>query len=337
MRLLVSRHADTPPLLSICIPTWNRSKRLRSALDRWDTHLSRQIELVVVDNGSDDETIAVLHDFASRTAAPNLQFWTNEANLGADVNYLRVLELGRGDWLWLVGDDDAIDPARLSDLYKSLPDRPSVVLLSSPSSEHPGLPLSTELTLGRLMEERHDPYALALLQIGRFILNRRASLPHLRHAYATGVGHLHAYAFLSFGALSQGVRLRVTYVPKLLIEQLHDTSEQPRWNLLLGHVGAWRSSELALPFHRAAVRAREGRLRARAILRCSVRQLAAGRRIDPGVARWSVITMPGTKKAFALGLLLAVHLPNRFVTALMQYALKRTGRAPVPEGPSVDY
>ena len=53
---------DKQPLLSICIPTWNRSKILSMSLDCFRKQLSSidlsEIELFVSDNCSDDDTSA---------------------------------------------------------------------------------------------------------------------------------------------------------------------------------------------------------------------------------------------------------------------------------------
>ncbi|AOZ92246.1 glycosyltransferase [Paenibacillus crassostreae] len=94
------------PLLSICIPTYNRSTDLEKCL----TSIYSQIgncdlfEVCISDNASDDSTPSVVERF--RIKYNNLKYQRNATNIGADRNIQHVLGQGRGKFLKLQGDDD---------------------------------------------------------------------------------------------------------------------------------------------------------------------------------------------------------------------------------------
>jgi hypothetical protein len=96
------------PLLSICIPTRNRASLLEPLLRLLlaEAHqLGGQVEVVVSDNGSDDETPHVLESL--RTLGP-LRVHRNAENRGAIRNILQVVELAHGEYCMFLGDDDLI-------------------------------------------------------------------------------------------------------------------------------------------------------------------------------------------------------------------------------------
>ena len=61
--------SDEKPYLSIIIPVHNEEKRLPRALTQLDAYLQQQpysAEVIIVENGSRDNTVAVAQDFAAR-------------------------------------------------------------------------------------------------------------------------------------------------------------------------------------------------------------------------------------------------------------------------------
>ncbi|MFV0634369.1 glycosyltransferase [Demequina sp.] len=56
----------TPPLVSIILPTWNRAEKLRHAIDSVTAQSYAQWELIVVDDGSIDDTASVLESAAAK-------------------------------------------------------------------------------------------------------------------------------------------------------------------------------------------------------------------------------------------------------------------------------
>ena len=94
--------------LSICIPTYQRAGHLRNCLHslaQCRRPRDLELEVVVSDNGSADDTTAVV-----QAAMPNLplRYRRNDRNLGLARNFLQVVEAATGDFAWLLGDDDLL-------------------------------------------------------------------------------------------------------------------------------------------------------------------------------------------------------------------------------------
>ncbi|EFM12995.1 glycosyl transferase family 2 [Paenibacillus curdlanolyticus YK9] len=104
----VMRRRRERPVLSICIPTYNRASDLLRCLHSivMQTGDCTLIEIVVSDNASPDGTQQVLETFAAQHSNCNLRYWRNEENIGAERNIVKLLDEARGDYMLLHGDDD---------------------------------------------------------------------------------------------------------------------------------------------------------------------------------------------------------------------------------------
>jgi hypothetical protein len=96
------------PLLTIAIPTFNRAKYLRELLSAlFDQLVARpDVELIVSDNASLDDTAVVVEEFLSRGL--KLRYLRNETNMGSDANFEQCFDQAAGKYVWIFGDDDLI-------------------------------------------------------------------------------------------------------------------------------------------------------------------------------------------------------------------------------------
>jgi glycosyltransferase involved in cell wall biosynthesis len=96
------------PLLSICIPTYNRADLLDYCL----TNLAplkdwgRPVEVVISDNGSTDRTQDIID--AHRTQIPALRSYRFPDNQGPAPNWLNALRKADGEFVTYLADDDSI-------------------------------------------------------------------------------------------------------------------------------------------------------------------------------------------------------------------------------------
>lgn len=117
------------PLISIAIPTYNRCEVLSETLSALAKHpelLRSDIELVISDNASSDNTESIIFDFSSRTGK-HVVYQCNESNLGIDANIHAVSHLATGRYLLLMSDDDFLRPGALSRLTLMIEETPDLL------------------------------------------------------------------------------------------------------------------------------------------------------------------------------------------------------------------
>jgi hypothetical protein len=94
------------PLVSICIPTYNRASMVSDAIRSALGQSYSPIEVLVVDNASTDNIEDIVRSFQD----PRLKMVKNDRNLGLFGNFNRCIELARGKYIHILHSDDWIDP-----------------------------------------------------------------------------------------------------------------------------------------------------------------------------------------------------------------------------------
>jgi glycosyltransferase involved in cell wall biosynthesis len=115
------------PLVSICIPTYNRAGMIGKAIESALGQTYRNIEVIVVDNASGDNTDEVVSGYSDE----RLTYVKNERNLGLFGNCNRCIELATGKYLHILHSDDYIDPDFTARCVAFFRDHPSVVMTST--------------------------------------------------------------------------------------------------------------------------------------------------------------------------------------------------------------
>jgi len=91
-------------LISFCIPTYNRAELVKRCVKSILEIDSREIEVVVVDNASPDSTEETLKSIDDA----RISYYKNQTNLGAVMNIVQTIRRARGEWVFLMSDEDAI-------------------------------------------------------------------------------------------------------------------------------------------------------------------------------------------------------------------------------------
>lgn len=116
--------------VSICVPTYNRAAYLPELFDSIlaQKGYACELEVVISDNASSDETPEIVEHYRSRF--DHLIYFRADQNMGADRNFLRVVEIATGDYCWLMGSDDKLEPDAISIVEKVISDYPDVAGIS---------------------------------------------------------------------------------------------------------------------------------------------------------------------------------------------------------------
>jgi glycosyltransferase involved in cell wall biosynthesis len=96
------------PKVSILIPVYNRADIVQETLDSAVNQTYRNIEVIVVDNRSTDDTYEVITEYAAKH--PCVRAYQNERNLGPALNWQRCLDRATGQYVKILWSDDLIGP-----------------------------------------------------------------------------------------------------------------------------------------------------------------------------------------------------------------------------------
>ncbi len=103
------------PVFSVVVPVYNADRYLNKALQSILDQDFTDFELILVDDGSTDESFAVLEAFAEKDA--RIIVLNNEVNRGAAEARNRGIDIARGKYLCFVDADDYIEPDFLRHFY----------------------------------------------------------------------------------------------------------------------------------------------------------------------------------------------------------------------------
>lgn len=111
------------PALSVVVPTYNAEKYVREALASVLVQDFADFELLVVDDGSCDGTLAVLEEFS---ADPRVRLLRNESNMGLIATLHRAYAECRAPLIARMDSDDICEPARFRRQVEFLRAHPEV-------------------------------------------------------------------------------------------------------------------------------------------------------------------------------------------------------------------
>lgn len=104
--------AAKTPLVSVGLPVRNGAGRLERVVRSVLGQDHAEIELIVCDNASTDETEEVCRDLAR--ADGRVRYHRHAENVGLLNNFVSAIRLARGEFFRWVGDDDWLDPRCVS-------------------------------------------------------------------------------------------------------------------------------------------------------------------------------------------------------------------------------
>jgi len=109
-----------PPLVSIAICTYNGDRFLKKQLDSLLNQDYAHIEIIAVDDCSNDDTWEILKEYNQKDK--RLKSYQNEKNLGYARNFEKAIELCTGDFIALADQDDIWESNKIGVLMDSIDD-----------------------------------------------------------------------------------------------------------------------------------------------------------------------------------------------------------------------
>lgn len=96
-------------LISIIMPSYNTGQYIGESIRSVLAQTYENWELIIVDDCSTDETVAVVSSFAD----PRICYFRNEENSGAAISRNRALREAKGRWIAFLDSDDLWHPEKL--------------------------------------------------------------------------------------------------------------------------------------------------------------------------------------------------------------------------------
>ncbi len=115
------------PTISVCLPTYNGQRFLSEAIESVLNQSVQNLELVVGDDGSTDDTRSILESYAKQDSRISLVF--NEANAGYLRNTNLILRRCRGKYIKTFAQDDAFEPNCFERMQAAIESEPKVNLV----------------------------------------------------------------------------------------------------------------------------------------------------------------------------------------------------------------
>ncbi|MFX0090183.1 MAG: glycosyltransferase family 2 protein [Candidatus Hodarchaeota archaeon] len=104
-------------LVSVAMTTYNGEKYLREQLDSIYKQTYKNIEVIVSDDCSTDETVKILEEYQEKYG---LQYSVNETNVGIKKNFERVISRCQGEYIALSDQDDVWVPEKIEMLVNNI-------------------------------------------------------------------------------------------------------------------------------------------------------------------------------------------------------------------------
>ena len=118
--------------VSICIPAYNARRYLVETLASVRGQQLTNWEMIVTEDGSDDGTAQLVHDFASTVAQP-VRYERHEKNLGLPTTRNTGIASASAEWVALLDSDDLWLPEHLATLFDTAKREPTADLIHAGS------------------------------------------------------------------------------------------------------------------------------------------------------------------------------------------------------------
>lgn len=115
--------------LSVIIPTYNRSTLILKTLDSVFKQQTSFDEVIIVDDASTDNTLAVLNEYIA--ARPNVQVIKLDKNSGAQYARNAGIKLSSSDFVILLDSDNTLSPKFVEQVKAKLTENPQVDIVTN--------------------------------------------------------------------------------------------------------------------------------------------------------------------------------------------------------------
>ncbi len=129
------------PLVSVCIPTYNRADCLEKAINSAQKSFYQNLEIIVSDNASTDNTENVCRMKGKNDG--RIRYYRHQQNLGPAKNFEFARAQAKGKYFLWLGDDDCLTENYINSCVERLESDDKLILVSGNAAYHLGDDLIT--------------------------------------------------------------------------------------------------------------------------------------------------------------------------------------------------
>jgi glycosyltransferase involved in cell wall biosynthesis len=111
---------QTTPLVSVVIPAYDHERFVGEAIASVQAQTLRDLELIVIDDGSHDATASIAESIAAQDARIRV---LRQPNGGSHAAINRGMSMARAPWIAILNSDDRHHPGRLERMVQAAGDR----------------------------------------------------------------------------------------------------------------------------------------------------------------------------------------------------------------------
>lgn len=198
--------------LSICIPTYNFAFFIGKTLDSIISQDNGEIEVVIVDGASTDNTHEIIKSYQNKFSQIN--FFCRDENVGVDRDIEKCVELAKGEYCWFMSSDDVIKPEALARVFKEIDEGCDIYLCNRTECDFDLNPIKERYWLSKNVDDlvinmsnRNELFDYfnksrsigALFSYCSSIVFKRAKYNNIAYNDTfTGTGYAHVYKLFSF-------------------------------------------------------------------------------------------------------------------------------------------
>lgn len=120
--------SSSTPLVSVCVPAYNGARWLRECIESAIAQTYRNLEILIVDDVSKDDTVEVARSFADE----RVRVVVNPFNRGLVGNWNECVRLARGEFVKFLFQDDVLYPTCVERMVEMFRQHPRLGLVFSP-------------------------------------------------------------------------------------------------------------------------------------------------------------------------------------------------------------
>lgn len=141
-------------VLTICIATYNRAEYIGETIDSIIHQLADDVELLVVDGASTDNTENVVRRYADHDH--RIRYVRLGSKGGVDQDYCKSVEMARGEYCWLFTDDDVLKPGAVAAVKAAISDGNCLIVVNAEVRDNE---LAAVLNPGKIVANKDKTFA----------------------------------------------------------------------------------------------------------------------------------------------------------------------------------